>query len=203
MPAEMAFVFPQFGCASGSRHFVGRVVRASACAVLFAAGSSTDCSAQSNVQTAEYKVKAAFLYKFISYVEWPARVFARADSPLVIGVIGTDTLGDELAEAVTDRTVNGRPVVVRKLQRGETVTELHILFIGRSEGVRVANALASTKGKAVLTVTESEDAFALGSVINLVVVENKVRFDVALQAAQQANLKISSRLLGLARKVIP
>jgi hypothetical protein len=148
-------------------------------------------------------VKAAFLYRFASYVEWPPQVLPRAESPLVIGVIGADALGDELAQVVADRTVAGRPVTVRKLRRGEALTGVHVLFIGRSDAHRSADVLAAAKGKAVLTVTESEDAFALGSVINFVLLDDKVRFDVALRPAEMENLKISARLLSVARKVIP
>ena len=80
---------------------------------------------------------------------------------------------------------------------------MHVLFIGRSDAHRSADVLAAAKGKAVLTVTESEDAFALGSVINFVILDDKVRFDVALRPAEMENLKISARLLSVARKVIP
>jgi len=200
----MDFVSSRCGCGPYSRAgwlFLRRVLRASAFVVLFAA-SWPQYAAQSDVQRAEYKVKAVFLYRFASYVEWPRHVWARSDSPLVIGVIGADTLGDELTQAVAERTVDGRPVTIRKLRRGEPITGLHMLFIGRSEGVHVADVLASAKDKAVLTVTESEDAFPRGSMINLVVADDKVRFDVALQPAQLADLKISARLLGLARNVI-
>jgi hypothetical protein len=157
--------------------------------------------AQSDLQTAEYKVKAAFLYKFASYVQWPARVFERPDSPLVIGVAGADVLGDELAQIVAGRSIEGRPVQVRKLRRGEALNGLQVLFIGRSDR-GPSEVLASAKGRPVLTVTESEDAFAMGSMINFVIVEDRVRFDVALHEAETADLKVSARLLSVARKVL-
>ena len=159
------------------------------------------CLAQSDLQAAEYKVKAAFLYKFASYVEWPADVF-EPDSPFVIGVTGADALADELAQIVVGRSIGGRPVAVRKLRRSDPVSGLHILFVGRSNRGLPSDVLASAKGRPVLTVTESEDAFALGSVINFVIVDDKVRFDVALREAEQANLKVSARLLSVARKVL-
>jgi hypothetical protein len=190
----MAFICPWSGW---------RALSAGAFLAMCASGSWTTCSAQSDAQALEYKVKAAFLYRFASYVEWPPQVLPRADSPLVIGVIGADALGDELAQVVADRTVAGRPVTVRKLRRGEALTGVHVLFIGRSDAHRSADVLAAAKGKAVLTVTESEDAFALGSVINFVLLDDKVRFDVALRPAEMENLKISARLLSVARKVIP
>jgi hypothetical protein len=158
--------------------------------------------AQADLQIAEYRVKAAFLYKFASYVEWPAQVFDRPDSPVVFSVAGADALAEELSQIVVGRSIAGRPVVVRKLRRGEPVDGLHILFVGGTDGGRPAEILASAKGKPVLTVTESADTFALGSVINFVIVDDKVRFDVALRAAELGNLKVSARLLAVARKVL-
>jgi len=160
------------------------------------------CWAQGDTQTAEYQVKAAFLYKFASYVDWPPAALPRPDSPLVIGVAGADALADELERAVAGRNVNGHPMTVRKLRRGDALTGVHILFVGRAEGGRAAEILAAARGQPVLTVTESEDAFTSGAAINFVVVDDKVRFDVAVHPAQLGNLRISSRLLAVARRVI-
>jgi len=171
-------------------------------ALAIASGCVGPCLAQSDVQAAEYKVKAAFLYKFASYIEWPSQVFERPESPIVIGVAGADALGDELAEVITGRSIGGRPVEVRKVRRGASLNGLHILFVGRSDRGS-SDVLASAKGRPVLTVTESEDAFALGSMINFVIVDDRVRFDVALREAEIANLKVSARLLRVARKVLP
>jgi hypothetical protein len=175
---------------------------ACACAFVIAAGILCPRPAHADAQADEYRVKAAFLYKFGGYVEWPDRSFARADSPVVIGVIGADTLADELAQTVSGRNVNGRPVLVRKLRAGDPIAGLHVLFIGRVDRGRLAEILAAAKGQALLTVTESEDGLELGSMINFVVVENKVRFDVAPPPSESDNLKISTRLLGVARKVV-
>ena len=159
------------------------------------------CLAQSELQATEYKVKAAFLYKFAGYVEWPPQVFEKTDSPFVIGIAGADVLGDELAQVVAGRSIEGRPVEVRKLRRGEALNGLQVLFIGRSDR-GPSEVLASAKGRPVLTVTESEDAFAMGSMINFVIVGDRVRFDVALRQAEMANLKVSARLLSVARRVL-
>jgi hypothetical protein len=177
-------------------------LRACALAALLAASGVPVCEAQSGPQNAEYSVKAAFLYKFCGYVEWPARAFARPDDALVIGVAAADALAEELSRIVVGRTVNGHPVTVRKLKPGDTVAGLHVVFVGRADNARLIDTLAASKGRPVVTVTESERALELGSMINFVVVENKVRFDVALQPAQLSELKISARLLAVARKVI-
>jgi len=181
---------------------IERPLRAGALSILVAAGIAGPCAAQSDAQTAEYRVKAAFLYKFGGYVEWPQGVFAKPDSPIAIGVIGAEALAEELARIVAGRTINGRPVTVRKLRPGEAVASLHVLFVGRSDSSRLADILAAAKGQPLLTVTETEEALELGSMINFVVVEDKVRFDVAPPPSESGNLKISARLLGVARKVV-
>ncbi len=160
------------------------------------------CRAQSATGVADYKVKAAFLYKFASYVEWPTQVFDGPESPLVIGVAGSDALTDELVEVVAGRTVEGRAINVRRLTRGQSLSGIHILFIGRSEAGRSSDVLASAKGHPVLTVTESNDAFPQGNIINFVIVDDRLRFDVAIREAERVNLKLSARLLSVARKVI-
>jgi hypothetical protein len=198
----MAYLMNRQRRPAGLRRAARRAVLAGLLAIVLGSGCWTPCLAQSELQAAEYKVKAAFLYKFASYVEWPPQVFERRESPFVIGVVGADMLGDELARVVAGHSIDGRPVEVRKLRHGEPVSGLQILFVGRSDHGQPADTLASAKGRPVLTVTESEDAFALGSVINFVVVDDKVRFDVALREAEQSNLKVSSRLLSVARKVL-
>lgn len=173
-----------------------------AAALVLLAALPVVCGAAGDAPVAEVQVKAAFLYKFIAFVEWPGQVFERPDSPLVIGVMGADALADELANVVSSRNANGRAIVTRKLRPNEPVAGLHMLFIGGADTARMAAVVASTKGRPMLTVTESDDVFALGSAINFVVVDNKVRFDVALRPAEQVNLKISSRLLAVARRVV-
>jgi hypothetical protein len=150
----------------------------------------------------EQRVKAAFVYKFAEYVEWPAETFARADSPLVFGVVGAQELADELARLTEGRSVGGRPVAVRRLAPGAAWDGIHVVFVGGDEPERLVRTLAAGRGRPVLVVTESGDAPTPGSMINFVVVADKVRFDVALPAAEAARLKISSRLLTVARKVV-
>jgi hypothetical protein len=188
--------------AGADRRAITRLLRACAFSIVVAAGLASPRPAQADAQADEYRVKAAFLYKFGSYIEWPSQSFARTDSPVTIGVMGADTLADELAQIVAGRNVNGRPVVVRRLRPGDPIAGLHMLFIGGSDRGRLAEILAAAKGRALLTVTESEEGLDLGSMINFVVVEDKVRFDVAPPPAESGSLKISARLLGVARKVV-
>lgn len=154
-------------------------------------------------RSGEWRIKAAFLYKFGGYVEWPAQAFERADSPIVIGVVGADALAEELMQVASGRTINGRSVMVHRLRRSDSLAGAHVVFVAQQESSRMADILASAKGQAVLTVTEADDAPPPpGSMINFVVVDDKVRFDIALQTAEQNNLKISARLLAVARRVI-
>jgi hypothetical protein len=160
------------------------------------------CAAAQSERSAEIQIKAAFLYKFGDFVQWPPASFARPDTPFAIGVMSADEVASALEQLVANRTVHGRPVEVRRLRRGESPAGLHVLFIGQSESARLADILATARGHAVLTVTESENAISLGSMINFVAEDRKVRFDVALPPAERGQLKISARLLAVARKVV-
>jgi hypothetical protein len=151
----------------------------------------------------ELQVKAAYLYKFAGYVEWPDGAFPHQDSPLVIGVIGADAVADELEHIVTGHTINGRTITARKLRRGDPLTGLHMLFIGRLEKAHMLELFSEAKSKPLLTVTESEDAHALGSMINFVITNDRLRFEVALEPVGQGGLKISARMLAAAYKVTP
>jgi len=179
-----------------------RLLRGCVLLIFVAAGIAVPRTGLADIRADEYRVKAAFLYKFGSYIEWPEGAFVRSDSPVMIGVMGAEALADELVQIVAGRNVNGRPVSVRKLRAGDPITGLHVLFIGRREGSRLAEILAAAKGQPLLTVTESAQALELGSVINFVMIDDKVHFDVALMPADLGSLKISARLLSVARKVL-
>jgi hypothetical protein len=161
-----------------------------------------ECAAQSEDAAGELEIKAAYLFKFGTYVEWPPSTFAGPEAPLVIGVIGADELGDELTRLVAGRTVHNRPVSVRKLKRGASLAGIHILHVGRAEGARAADSVTAARGLPILVVTDSVNAFEQGGTINFVLVGDKLRFDVAPPSSEVGNLKISSRLLSVARKVV-
>jgi hypothetical protein len=157
-------------------------------------------SAQGRPASIERSVKAAFLYKFLGYAEFPAASFADADAPLVIGVAGNEELAAELGRMVVGRNVNGRSIVVRSVKEGATAGELHLLFIAGDEA-RTAAILKGLSAHALLTVTDTERGLQLGSVINFKIVDDHVRFDVSLDAAGKNNVKLSSRLLTVAHLV--
>ena len=168
-------------------------------AVLLVASLAATCKAQPAAQALEYRIKAAFVCKFAGYVEWPPQVFERPDSPIVIAVIADSIVVDELTRTAAGVSADGRTLIVRRLQRGEPVAGAHLVYIAGSGEDRLAETIAALKNQPVLVVTESSRALALGSMINFVVVDDKVRFDIAPQAAEASRLRISARLLGVAR----
>jgi hypothetical protein len=140
----------------------------------------------------EYRVKAAYLFNFVKFVEWPA---AAAAGPLTICVAGRNVFGDVLADTVSGETLDGRPLAVRVIL--EPDPGCHILFVPR--GAAVTAYLRSSRGLPMLTVGESPDFLAQGGLVNFVLEGGNVRFEIAVEAAERAGLRISSRLLRLAR----
>jgi hypothetical protein len=167
-------------------------------AFLFALGFALSCAALAQPQ--EHEVKAAFLYKFLSFVEWPAQSFARADAPLVIGVLGADEVHASLQEVVPGRSAQGRPLELRKLRNGERPAGVHILFVGRAAAAALPKIGAQP---GLLVVSEAEGALEQGAMINFVGIDGRVRFEVAPDAAERRELRISSRLLAVAQHVRP
>jgi hypothetical protein len=149
-------------------------------------------------QALEHEVKAAYLFRFLSFIEWPASAFASPDTPIAIGVLGSDDVLAELRAIVPGRVVQGRPVSVRKLQPGESAAGLHALFVGRGASLPPAKL---GQGQALLVVTEADGGLEQGAVVNFVRAEGRVRFEVALDSAERRELKISSRMLAVASHV--
>jgi len=149
----------------------------------------------------ESTVKAAFLYKFAGYVQWPDAPTGAAATPIMIGVVGASDFAQELSQITQGRTVSDRPINVRRLADGDSIEDLHILFIAQEEKARLQDLLAAVRGRPILTVTESEGALSDGSIINFTVDEQRVRFEVSLYAAQLSQLRLNSRLLAVARQV--
>lgn len=143
----------------------------------------------------EYRLKAAYLYNFAKFVEWPPNALATETSPIVIAVFGDNPFGASLDQVVNGRTVNGHPVTVRYVHRPAELEGAHLVFVSRNVRTEILGQLA---GKSVLTVGEGDGFLPAGGMIQFVVVENRVRFAIAEPVAQRAGLKISSQLLALA-----
>ena len=158
-----------------------------------------------DADSSEYLIKAGFIYNFAKFVEWPSAAFSQADSPIVIGVLGTDPFGNVLDRIVEGKKLGPRGFVVRRYKWGKDVKELRdckILFVSASERTHVDEILQSVKGLPILTVGETPGFAERGGVIRFTLEDNRVRFEVNVAAAHQADLNISSRLLTLA-KIIP
>lgn len=152
------------------------------------------------VSAEERRVKAGFLYKFLGYTEFPSTAFGDQASPVLIGVAGSDDMLAELARTVAGRTLNGRTIIVKAVREGDNPGALHLLFVAGNDPARVARVLRTVPGM-LLTVSECDDGLQQGSVINFKMVDEHVRFDVSLDAAEKNNVRLSSRLLGVANHV--
>jgi hypothetical protein len=148
----------------------------------------------------EYKLKAAFLFNFAKYVEWPPAAFAEATSPMVIGILGENPFRDDLEPTIRDKTINNRPLVIKEFRSPAEATNCHILFISTSEKQRLPEILKSLHGASVLTVGETDGFTETGGMINFVTGGNKIRFQINVEAAKSAGLKVSSKLLSLASR---
>jgi hypothetical protein len=157
-------------------------------------------AAQSD-QPSEYEVKAAFLFNFTKFVEWPDGSFEDSHSPIVIGIIGDDPFGDGLMRIVAGQKAQGRAIVIVKYRRGDDLRRCHILFVSASERQHSAQILASLQGAGVLTVSDIDGFAEAGGVMQFVMQENRVRFVVNLDAATQGKLRVSAKLLALAQAV--
>lgn len=171
---------------------------------LFASAVALPVPAQAQAgatQALERRVKAAFLYKFLAYAEFPASAFGDSAAPVTIGVVGSDEMAAELARVVAGRQVLGRPIQVRNLREGEPGAAVHLLFVAGSDNARAARILRSGPA-GLMAVTECELGLQYGSVINFRIIEDRVRFDVSLDSAEKNNVKLSSRLLTVANRVV-
>jgi hypothetical protein len=158
-------------------------------------------AASAGAPSLERVVKAVFLFKFLDYAEWPSAAFPNGTAPYVIGVYGAGDIARELGQITAGRTVGDRPVEVRRLRRGESLAGMHMLFVGADESAALPALVRAAQGTPLLVVGEDEHGLVGGSAINLVLVDGKVRFDVALDAAERAGVRLSSRLLAVARSV--
>lgn len=140
-------------------------------------------------------MKAAYILKFLNYVEWPASAFGTEDAPCVIGVQGDDTVLAELQRQGAGHAFNRHPLAVRRVGPNDTPSGLHVLFIG--ERARIAPLLSELRAP-VLVVTDADGALELGSMINFRLVDDRVRFEVALDPVRAAGLQLNSRLLSVA-----
>jgi len=153
-----------------------------------------------SVQYKEYLIKAAFLYNFIKFVDWPSESFKNGAAPINLCVLGDDPFGEAL-DTLRNKRVKGRRLVIKRVRRVEQIEGAHLLFISTSEKGRVKEILKSLADAPVLTISEMEGFGQNGGIINFITIDNKIQFEINSEKAQQHKLKISSQLLKLARIV--
>jgi hypothetical protein len=167
-----------------------------------ALGSHADSLDSSD--SSEYLIKAGFIYNFAKLVQWPTTAFSQPDSPIVIGILGDDPFGATLDRIVADKKINGRALVVRRLKWSrdfKDVKDCNILFVSSSEKEHIDTVVEMMKLLPILTIGDVPGFARRGGIMNFTLEDNKVRFEVNVEAAKHADLTISSRLLTLARIV--
>lgn len=149
-------------------------------------------------ESLEYQVKAAFLLNFTKFVEWPRSAFEAADSPIAICVLGDDPFGTALDQIVAGEVVSGRKLAIQRLKRAPAPKACQELYIGADKGI---SKVPSGLGPGVLTVGEAESFVRDGGMIAFVIENRRVRFSINQSAAENAGLKLSSRLLSVAKSI--
>jgi len=148
----------------------------------------------------EYQVKAAILFNFAKFVEWPAVSFPDSAAPIIIGVLGEDPFGSAL-DAAKNRTVNGRKIQIKRFNTVQEITACHILFISSSEKGRLVPLLRALRDFHMLLVGDMEKFAQRGGMINLILQNDAIDFEINVDAVKRAGLRINSRLLNMARIV--
>ena len=166
-------------------------------------GAIAPARAQSDVDRAlEHRVKAAFLYRFTEFVTWPDAAYARADAPFVMAVVGpgADAVAENLRAITAGRSIGGRPIEVRRLGASEPIAAAQLVYVAGSDLARAREVMQKAPRHA-LVVTETDGALEHGAVVNFVVAQERVRFDASIESAEKRGLRLSSRLLAVARAV--
>jgi hypothetical protein len=146
----------------------------------------------------EYQLKAAFVYNFAKFIDWPPKVYPAPQSPFSICILGTDPFGSVIDDALRGKTVEDHPVIVQRMKEVAAARRCQIVFVSASERHRLPEVLASLKGANVLVVGDFDGFAAAGGAIELTLQDNRVRFAINPGAADDAGLRISSKLLALA-----
>lgn len=149
----------------------------------------------------EYEIKAAFVFNFAKFVDWPETSFATSAAPFLIGVSSQDSVFSTFEKTLQGKVVRGHPILVLNLKTKEQVGKCHIVFLSEVEGRQTNQWLESLARTPALTVGESNGFASRGGIINFFLLDNQVRFEINRRAAEKAGLKVSSQLLSLARIV--
>jgi hypothetical protein len=152
-------------------------------------------------QAKEHELKAAFIYNFLKFAEWPSNRFENATAPFVVGVHGEDLVFEMLVVAVRNRSVGGRPISVRHVTNIDDASACHLIFFAKQEDSSAPALLSALRDASVLTVGESPVFGRNGGMINFVYEGDKLRFEINISSVERSNLHLSAQLQKLARKV--
>jgi len=177
---------------------LGTLLPAALIFVLGSPGFSANTAATERA-VSEYEVKAAYVYNFAKFVDWPENAFLLINSPITIGIIGDVEFGNLLEKTVKDRMIQERSIRIQAMKWPADLRGCHIVYVGASEQRRFQQIAESVRNSPVLTITEAEDTSQDKGILNLFIEGGKVQFEVNSARAEQARLKISSKLLRLAR----
>jgi hypothetical protein len=177
------------------------VMRHLASVLILAVAASGADGIQDRTEVKEHDLKAAFVYNFLVFAEWPESAFKNSEAPIVVGILGKDPFDGALEKAFKDRTAHGRKIEIRQLDAARGATACQLVFIPDGEKKNLADVLAAAKDRNVLVVCESGGLAAKGAALNLVVEDKKVKIEANPAAASRAGVKLSAKLLKLARIV--
>jgi hypothetical protein len=152
------------------------------------------------VAAGEYQIKAAFLQHFAQFVEWPANALP-PNAPLVIGLVGDDPFGRAIDDVIGGKRANGHLILLRRLRWNDSFSGCHIVYISSAELQHLGAVLEAVRATSTLTVADIDRFVERGGMIEMVMAQNRVRFDINPGAAAEAHLKISSKLLQVAREI--
>lgn len=168
-------------------------------AVVLAAPFAAHIVRAADPQPTEYQLKAAYIYHFAQFVDWPATAFDQTNSPLIIGVLGENPFGDSLKNTVQGKVLGGHPLMVQEFPTTSDMTNTcHILFISESEKKQLTQIIAALDDTSTLTVGESDRFIESGGMIKFKFDGSRIRFEINRTRAQKSGLRISFKLLNLA-----
>lgn len=177
---------------------VRRWITRGLCLVLLIACGSTSAA---DADITEIQIKAAMLYKFLGYTEWPEAAFPEKDTPYRIWLLDSHQVGDELRAITSERGANGRAIKVFKTRSFERIQNPHVVFVGQNAERYLPRLTQMAEAQGFLIVTENSRGLPSGSTINLRLLNDRIGFDVSLTCAQRNQLKLSARLLSVASTV--
>lgn len=149
----------------------------------------------------EYQVKAAFLYNFARFIDWPAGALEKANGVFVIGIVGEDPFGSDIDELFHGKTINNLPIEVRRYPDIQSIGYCQILFVNVSSGNAMGKVIGRVEDRNTLTVGDSASFVQNGGMVGFVIEDRKVRFEINKDAVDRAGLHVSAQLLKLARLV--